>query len=101
MQDLDSLSTAKRITRTTSCRSIGGARETLPLMAEQDHLRGDLVRESERSRGSGSVALPLTSDTRRPYVRTFVCPPRARLSVRHWYSVEDPEPGKQICRRRS
>jgi hypothetical protein len=27
--------------------------------------------------------VPLTPHPRRPYVRTFVCPSRARLSVRH------------------
>jgi hypothetical protein len=32
-------------------------------MAEQDHLWGDLLRDSERSRGSGSDALPLTPGT--------------------------------------
>jgi hypothetical protein len=31
-------------------------------MAEQDHLRGGLLRESEQSRCSGSGALPLTPE---------------------------------------
>ena len=61
MQELVRRSTAKRM-HAVGAVPIGlfDARETLRLIAQQDHLPRDLLRESEQSRCSYSGALPLT-----------------------------------------
>src|SRR5215211_8341806 len=88
----------------------GGRRRASRLLAREKHWRSWLSKiicgvifydSLGKSRCSGSGAPPLTPHSRRPYVRTFVCPSRAGSRFVIWYSVDDPEPGKQLCRRQS
>ena len=84
MQDLDPIQYGEA--------DAGGRRRAERLLVREKHCRswlskiicGVIFYETVcKADAPGSGAPPLTPQSRRPYVRTFVCPSRARLSVRH------------------